>query len=153
MIIKKEEKNLCTIRESSLISEFKKIVCQYLFTFVKWKKRYLYLYMYKISEKEPWLVWLSGLSTSLRIKGLPVPFPVRAHAWDAGEATTYWCFSPSLSPSLPLCLKVNKILKYMYVYIYRYIYIYIYTYLWKNILEINDKCCLGEVNWVSGDQK
>ena len=24
------------------------------------------------------------------------------------EATTHWCFSPSLSPSLPLSLKINK---------------------------------------------
>ena len=27
------------------------------------------------------------------------------------EATTHWCFSPSLSPSHPLCLKINEILK------------------------------------------
>ena len=25
------------------------------------------------------------------------------------KATTYWCFSPSLCPSPPLCLKINKI--------------------------------------------
>ena len=24
------------------------------------------------------------------------------------EATTHWCFSPSLSPSLPFSLKINK---------------------------------------------
>ena len=29
----------------------------------------------------PWLVWLSGLSTSLRTKGSQVRFPVRTHAW------------------------------------------------------------------------
>ena len=59
----------------------------------------------------PWLVWLSGLSTSLWTEGLLVWFPVRAHAWVAGqvpsggawEATTHWHFSPSLSPSLPPC--------------------------------------------------
>ena len=28
----------------------------------------------------PWLVWLSGLRASLWTKGLPVQFPVRAHA-------------------------------------------------------------------------
>ena len=49
--------------------------------------------------KWPWLVWLSGLSTSLQTKGLLVRFPVRPHAWVAGlvlhlvgavqEATTY----------------------------------------------------------------
>ena len=35
-----------------------------------------------------WLVWLSGLSASLRTKGSLVQFPVRAHAWVA-EATTH----------------------------------------------------------------
>ena len=29
------------------------------------------------------------------------------------EATTHWCFSHSLSVSLPLCLKINKIFKEM----------------------------------------
>ena len=38
-----------------------------------------------IEEDWPWLVWLSGLSAGLFIKGLPVPFPVRAHAWVAGQ--------------------------------------------------------------------
>ena len=36
-------------------------------------------------------------------------------AWSpvegAQEATTHWCFFPSLSPSLPLSLKINKIFK------------------------------------------
>ena len=36
-------------------------------------------------EKEPWLVWLSGLSASLQTKGLQVLFPVPAHAWVAGQ--------------------------------------------------------------------
>ena len=66
-------------------------------------------------------MWLSGLSAGLWTKGSPVQFPVRAHAWlwarfpagGAGEATTYWCFSPCLSPSLPPLSKnkPNKILK------------------------------------------
>ena len=34
---------------------------------------------------EPWLVWLSGLSTSLQTKGPLVQFPVRAYAWAAGQ--------------------------------------------------------------------
>ena len=34
---------------------------------------------------ESWLVELSGLSTSLRTKGSPVQFPVRAHAWVVGQ--------------------------------------------------------------------
>ena len=57
----------------------------------------------------PWLVWLSGLSASLQIQRSLIPFPVRTHAWVAGqvpsrgrvwEATMYLshiCFSPSLS--------------------------------------------------------
>ena len=56
----------------------------------------------------PWLVWLSGLSTSLQTEMLPVQFPVRARAWVAGQVpswgmreATYHCFSPSLSPSPP----------------------------------------------------
>ena len=61
-------------------------------------------------KNEPWLMWLSGLSASLRTKGLPVLFPVRAHAWvagqvpigGAGEATTHCCFSPSFSFLSPL---------------------------------------------------
>ena len=65
----------------------------------------------------PWLVWLSRLSAGLRTKRSPVLFPVRAHAWVAGqvspvgsaqEATTYGCFSLYLSPSLPFSLKINK---------------------------------------------
>ena len=35
---------------------------------------------YKVLLK-PWLVWLSGLTASLQTKGLPVRFPLRAHAW------------------------------------------------------------------------
>ena len=33
----------------------------------------------------PWLVWLSVLSAELRPKGSLVRFPVRAHAWVAGQ--------------------------------------------------------------------
>ena len=33
----------------------------------------------------PWLVWLNGLSVGLRSKGSLVRFPVRAHAWGAGQ--------------------------------------------------------------------
>ena len=40
---------------------------------------------YKKSGNGPWLVWLGGLSTSLRTKGLVVPFPVRAHIRVAGH--------------------------------------------------------------------
>ena len=34
---------------------------------------------------QPWMVWLSGLSTALTTKGLLVRFPVRAHAWIVGQ--------------------------------------------------------------------
>ena len=37
------------------------------------------------NEKWLWLVWLRGLSAGLRTKGSPVPFPVRAYAWVAGQ--------------------------------------------------------------------
>ena len=44
--------------------------------------------------------------------GMWAKFPV----WGAWEATTHWCFSPSLSPSLPLCIKIkiNKIFKKLF---------------------------------------
>ena len=35
----------------------------------------------------PWLVWFSGLSTSLRTKGSLDQFSVRAHAWVAGQVS------------------------------------------------------------------
>ena len=61
------------------------------------------------------LVWLSGLNASLQTKGLPVPFPVRAHAWVAGQVSSrgrerhpHIDVSLPLSPSLPLFLKINK---------------------------------------------
>ena len=37
------------------------------------------------NSREPWLAWLSGLSTRLQTKGSPVPFPVREHAWVVGQ--------------------------------------------------------------------
>ena len=33
----------------------------------------------------PWLMWLSGLSASLQTKGLLVQFPIKTHAWVAGQ--------------------------------------------------------------------
>ena len=41
---------------------------------------------FKMYTLQPWLVWLSGLSTGLRTKGSLVWFPVRAHAWVVGQA-------------------------------------------------------------------
>ena len=67
----------------------------------------------------PWLVWLSELGISLQTKRSPVWFLVSAHAWVASWGphlggcerqliNAHRCFSPSLSPSLPLSLKINK---------------------------------------------
>ena len=36
-------------------------------------------------------MWLSGLSASLRTKRSPVPFPVRADAWVAGQIPSEEC--------------------------------------------------------------
>ena len=49
-----------------------------------------------------WFVFQSG-----HVPGLPARFPCAGH-WCMQEATTHWCFLPSLSPSLPLSLKINK---------------------------------------------
>ena len=46
-------------------------------------------------------------SRSGHMPGLRARSPV-VGAW---EAPTHWCFSPSLSPSLPLSLKINKTFK------------------------------------------
>ena len=68
------------------------------------------------TKKLPWLVWLSGLSDSLRIKGLPVRFSVRAHAWVSGQVPSrgrmrgnHTVMFRSLSFSFPsLSLNINK---------------------------------------------
>ena len=66
-------------------------------------------------EREPWMVWLSGLNTGLQTEELLVWFPVRnMPGLQAGspvggvQETTNQCFSPSLSPSFSLSLKRNK---------------------------------------------
>ena len=38
---------------------------------------------------EPWLVWLSALNIGLQTERSLVRFPVRAHAWVAGQAPTW----------------------------------------------------------------
>ena len=62
-----------------------------------------------------WLVWLSGLSAGLWIQRLLVQSPVRAQTWAAGQVAGWGCARGnhivlflSLSPSLPLSLKINK---------------------------------------------
>ena len=62
-------------------------------------------------------MWLSGLSAGLQIKGSLVQFPVRAHAWVAGQVPSGWhargnhtLVFLSLSPlSLHLSKKKKKI--------------------------------------------
>ena len=50
------------------------------------KELYVKCYETQIKQHvEPWLVWLSGLSARLRLKELPVWFPVRTHVWVAGQ--------------------------------------------------------------------
>ena len=69
-----------------------------------------------------WAAWLSCFGVVLQTKTSPVQFPVRAHAWVAGSvpgwgtckrqlisvSLIHRCFSPSLSPSLLISLKINK---------------------------------------------
>ena len=79
------------------------------------------LYTYFKRRRDPWLVGLSGLSTSLQTERFPVPFPVRAHAWVSGQVPSWGCVGGSrlmclsnMDVSLPLfppsfpCLKVKK---------------------------------------------
>ena len=59
------------------------------------------------TQTQPWLVWLSGLSTSLGNKESLAPFPVRAHAWVAGQVPSRGRVRSNhtlmfLSSSLPL---------------------------------------------------
>ena len=67
------------------------------------------------------LVWLSWLGIVLQSEGLLVQFPVRAHAWVMGSVpsgglnerhpinVSHISVSLTLSPSLPLSVKINKI--------------------------------------------
>ena len=68
------------------------------------------------SEDQPWLVWLSGLSAGLWTKGWGFDsqwghmpgLQARSPVGDTWETIIHWCFSPSLCPSVPFCLKTNK---------------------------------------------
>ena len=93
------------------------------------KNMYIMLLFIKTLHREngmkvntsPWLVWLSGLSAGLQTKRSLVRFPVRAHAWVVswapswgrvrGSPSMYLSHSDvslSLSPSLPLSVRINK---------------------------------------------
>ena len=74
---------------------------------------------------KPWLAWLSWLGIDLQSQGWLVWFPVGAYARVVGQVpgwgghkgwgTADWCFSPSLSPALPLSLKqiINMCFKFL----------------------------------------
>ena len=74
---------------------------------------------YSKLNDEPWLVWLSGLSAGLRTKASPVHSqsghvpvllarpPVGVREWQPHIDVSF-SPSPSLSPSLPLSVKINK---------------------------------------------
>ena len=70
----------------------------------------------------PWLVRSVGWASSCKHRGSLVQFPVRAHARVAGQAPGRGCargtqsiflshINVFISPSFPLSLKINKILK------------------------------------------
>ena len=68
----------------------------------------------KLQNILPWLVWLSGFSDGLQIKGLLVWFPVTVHAWVAGQVPSrghargnHTLMFLSLSFSLPSPLSKN----------------------------------------------
>ena len=77
--------------------------------------------------KQPWPVRLSGLGIILQSERSLVWFPVRSCAWVAGSvpvwgtyekqsidvSLSYRCFSPSLSPSLPLSPKTKEIKSFL----------------------------------------
>ena len=77
----------------------------------------LYL-LIKVLIVWPGLVWLSGLSTSLRAEGLLVQFPIGAHACVMGQVPIGGCTRGSHTPvflslsfSLPSPLSKNKVNK------------------------------------------
>ena len=61
--------------------------------------------------------WIDGgpvnqrIASSIPSQGTCLGGGARSPVGSMGEATTHWCFSPSLSPSLPLSLKINKVFK------------------------------------------
>ena len=63
-----------------------------------------------MKNREPWLVWLRGLSVIPQTERLTVQFSARAHAGHVPcwGPLTRQCFSLSLSLSLPFSLKTNK---------------------------------------------
>ena len=76
-------------------------------------KMFIALYL-KYIYSPSWCVSVD-LSAGLQTKGSPVRFPVRAHAWVAGQVPSgrhargnHTLIFLSLSPSLPHSLKINN---------------------------------------------
>ena len=92
------------------------VLVQIMFTVgIMWKYFNLVKIQYLKPIILPWLMRLSGLSAGLRTKGLQVWFPVRVHAWVAGQAPSWGCMRSnhafmllSLSFSLPSPLSESK---------------------------------------------
>ena len=69
-----------------------------------WQIQSLDMHLSKLRE-QPQLVWLSGLSAGLWTRGSPIQFPVRAHAWVAGQVPSRVSKrKPHVGVSLPLFL-------------------------------------------------
>ena len=92
-------------------------------TLIEWNILLVSLATLQIIKAYPWLVWISGLGITPQAERLPGQFPVRAHTWAAGQVPSWGCargsrskfllhinvFFPSLLPSFPASLKINKI--------------------------------------------
>ena len=57
----------------------------------------------------PWLMWLCGLSSGLQTERSLVPFPVRAHAWVAGQVLG-WVSVRGNRSMFPLRIEVSFLL-------------------------------------------
>ena len=68
---------------------------------------YIYIYIYIYMALAGVAQWIEHQPANQRVTG---SIPSWTHAWVVGvqEATTHGCFSPSLSPSHPFSLKINK---------------------------------------------
>ena len=82
---------------------------------IKYMQHHYSLGIYHLNPQLAWLVWLSGLSTGVQTKGSLVRFPVRAHAWVAGQVCSrghargnHTLMFLSLSFSLPSPVSKNK---------------------------------------------
>ena len=101
---------------------------------VKFVLQFIFIWCLKIYQNintHLWLVWLSGLKASLQTKGLPVQFPVRAHAWVVGQVPTggdrrgtHTLMFLSLSTSFPLSLKIKSFFFKVLTQTYHFYFLY-----------------------------